>query len=99
MGARRWQWMPLWSPFATAGEQFIKNTSSCRFKLITRLIYRFVYIPTTAPSTNPCGWPPTRQIGVICLINTVGGETTHHGDDVCGGGCVGAQQVPALFLP
>ena len=39
----------------------------------------------TAPSANPCRWPPTHRIGAIHLINAVGGANAHHGDDVCGG--------------
>ena len=42
------------------------------------------------PLFNPFRWPPTRLIGVIHLIDAVGGagRTEHHGDDVCGGSCV-----------
>ncbi len=40
MGARRQRWMPFRLPFATAGERFVKNTSSSTIKLISLLFYR-----------------------------------------------------------
>jgi hypothetical protein len=42
MGTRRRQWMPIWQPFLTAGERFVKNRSTCRIKLMTHLIYQII---------------------------------------------------------
>ncbi len=73
MDARRQWWMPFRPPFSTAGEQFVENTSSCRNQFITLLFYRIKQNPMIAPLANPCGWPPTRRIGVIHWINALGG--------------------------
>ncbi len=73
MGAHPWWWMSFRQPFSTASELFVENTSSCRIKLIMLLIYQIRLNPTTAPSTNPFGWPPTCWIGVIYWINAIGG--------------------------
>jgi len=37
VGARRQWWMPFRTPFATAGERFVKDMVSSTIKLITRL--------------------------------------------------------------
>ena len=47
------------------GQAIVNNTTSCRIKLITLLIYQIKLNSVTAPSTNPFGWPPTRWIGAI----------------------------------
>jgi len=73
MGTHSWWWMPFWPPFLTAGEQFVKNTSSCRNKLITVVFYQIKQNPARVPSANPCGWPLTHQIGAILWINSIGG--------------------------
>jgi hypothetical protein len=54
MGARQ-QRMPFWPPFLTACEQFIKNMSSPRIKLIIRLFYQIRLNPAKGPSANPFG--------------------------------------------
>ena len=60
-------------PFSAAGERFVENMSSSRNKLITLLLYWIKQNPTTAPSANPCRWPPMRRIGAIHWINALGG--------------------------
>ena len=57
--------MPLRHPFSTTGEQIIKNTSSHRIKLITRLFQRFLLIQATALLPNPFG------IGYPCPTGSI----------------------------
>jgi len=45
--------MPFRTPFATAGEQFVENTSSSRIELITRLFYGFIPNPAMRPRPTP----------------------------------------------
>ncbi len=92
MGTRHQRWMPFPQPFSMVGERIVKNTSSCRIKLFFLFFYRFIKKTASAPSASPFGWPPTRQIGEIHWIDTIGGQTEHHGDDVCGGSCVDSQR-------
>ncbi len=73
MGACRQQWMPFRPPFLTAGEQFVKNTSSHRIKWITQLFYQIMLKPVTAPSTNPFGRGYLCWIGLIHRSHAVGG--------------------------
>ena len=72
LGARRQQLMPFRPPFLAAGERFVENKMSCRIRLISLLFYRFIQNPAWELSANPCGWPPTHQIGVIDWIDAIG---------------------------
>ena len=76
------------------GWQAIRRNISCStIKLITRLIWWFIWNPATAPLASLFRWSPTHRIGAFHLINAVGrGYTGHHGDELWGGGCVGARQ-------
>ncbi len=102
MGARRWcwWWMPFQPPFSTAGEQFVKNTSSCRNRNKLMLFYQIKQNPATAPSANPFGWPPTHWIWMIHWINPVGGA---NGSPwwwcLLGGVVLVLDGIPVLFLP
>jgi len=53
MGARRRWWMPFRTPFATAGERVVENTSSSRIKLIKWLFYRFIPTQRMRPRPTP----------------------------------------------
>jgi len=64
--------MPFRTPFAMAGERFVKNTISSTIKLITRLFYRFLLNPAYAPSANPFGRGYPRRIGRIQRYHAVG---------------------------
>ena len=103
MGGHRWRWMPFRPQFSTAGEWFVenKNMSSCRNKLITLLFYQIKQNPATAPSANPCRWPPMRRIGEIHWINTVGrgGEWHTMLMMFVGGVVLVIDGTPVLFLP
>jgi len=49
------------------------HSERCGIKLITCLIYQFVWNPPTMSLANPCRWPPAGWIGVIRWINAVRG--------------------------
>jgi hypothetical protein len=68
--------MPFRPPFLTASEQFIKNTSSHRTKLITCLIYQFVQNPAAVALDNLFKWPPMHQSMEIHQIYAVGGANS-----------------------
>ncbi len=72
LGTRCWQWMPFWPPFLTAGEQFIKNTSSHRIKLIKQVIYRFIQNQAQALLPSPFQRSSLYQIGKIYTSHAVG---------------------------
>jgi hypothetical protein len=89
LGARRRWWMPFPAPFLTACKRFAENTSSSRINLFKWLFYCFIlnqaieFLPNPFRRGCPC------PIGCIQRYHAVGGQTAHHVDDVCGGGCVG----------
>jgi hypothetical protein len=53
MCARRRSWMPLWPPFLTVCERFVKSTNSSRIKLIKLLFYCFILNQAKAFLSNP----------------------------------------------
>ena len=83
MGAHRQRWMLFRQPFFMAGKQIVENTSSCRNKLIS-----LIYIK---PHKRVLG-QPLRMAAHSLKRHHRGGQTEHHGDDVCGGSCVDAWQ-------
>ncbi len=72
LGARRKQWMPFQPPFLTAGEQFIKNTSSHRIKLIKQLFYRFIQNQAQALLPSPFRRGSLRPIRQVYTSHAVG---------------------------
>jgi hypothetical protein len=65
--------MLLWPPLLTAGERFVKSTSSGRIELTTPLFYRFTLNPGKALLPNPY------QRGYHCQIRQI------HRSQVVGG--------------
>ncbi len=72
LGARRWWWMPFRPPLLTAGEQFIKNTSSHRIKLIKQLFYQFIQNQAQALLPSPFWRGSLHRIGQIYTSHAVG---------------------------
>ncbi len=72
----RQQWMPLWPPLSTAGEQFNKNTSTSRIQLTTLLFYRFIPNLGKAPSHNPFGRGYLRWIRRVHSSHVIGGANS-----------------------
>jgi hypothetical protein len=105
MGARQQQWMPFWTPFLMAGEQFVEITSSHRIKLITWLFYQIRLNSTTVLLANSFRCLPMhlrRDIHRI-YVYAIGGKMAHHDDDVCEGSSNGRQQnsltIPTVRIP
>jgi len=76
LGARRRWWMPFWSPFLTACEQFAKNTSSSRINLFKRLFYRFILTQAKVFLPNPFERGCPHPIGCIQRYHTIGGTNS-----------------------
>jgi len=97
LGARRQRWMLFRPPFLVAGELniyvyiewFVKNMSSCRNKLISRLIYWNIYKTLQQhPRPTSSDGPPYAKAGRSIKSMRYEGQTAHHDDDVWGGSWV-----------
>jgi hypothetical protein len=73
LGTRRRQWMLLWPPLLTAGEQFVEGTSSGRIKLTTLLFQRLKLNPGKALLPSPFQRGYHHQIEWIHRYHIVGG--------------------------
>ncbi len=88
LGAHRQRWMPFWPPYLVASERFVENKMICRIKLISLFIIDLCKTLPKSPWPTPVDGCFASDWGDSLNWRRRGGQTEHHGDDVCRGSCV-----------
>jgi hypothetical protein len=102
MGARCQQQMPCRPQFSKEDDQFVENTSSHWIKLITSLIYWFIFDSYKTPCQSLS--QPLRMAAHVSkqgnpyIPRRRRSKRLHHGGDVWGIVVLGSKGISLLFL-